>query len=69
MPKAYAKFVPTTDPSCVAHGVERQDVQLFSDEACTKPMSRFMWYNSNKPNSRTCCVKINNVIYEMFWVG
>lgn len=68
MPKAYAKFVPTTDPSCVAHGVERQDVQLFSDEACTKSMARFMWYNSNKPNSRHSTVKVNGNYYELYWI-
>lgn len=67
MPKAYAKFVATTDPTCVARGVERQDVQVFSDQGCTKPIARFMWYNSAKPNSGTSCVKVSGSHYELYW--
>jgi hypothetical protein len=67
MPKAYAMLVPTSDPGCIANGVEKQDVQVFADANCTKPMARFMWYNSAKPNSRHSTVKVNGNYYELFW--
>jgi len=64
MTRAYARYEQTSDISAG----DRQDVQLYRDETCTQKLARFMWYNSRKPNSKTCVVNVAGSVFEMYWV-
>jgi len=45
-----------------------QDVQLYHDAACTRPVIRFSWNSPNKPKSRHSYILCDNVRCNLIWL-
>lgn len=62
----YARYEATSD------GIEnllkgKQDVALYSDEACIQIKARIPWYAGNKPSRKDKTIVLNSARYLLVW--